>query len=303
MPGGTALTPSPPDTEERPVVTLLPPVVQAEALPQGLEGSSIPDGLMVDRGGHLVRSLRVRDVFDYFLAAGNERSLEQIDAMVEAHLVSRLKAPALGEARDLWNRYRDYLARAQAHMQRISGVAASGNGEWRRFLEERSLLRRRMLPDVADLWFASEEAAERLQIEQLDILNNRSISAAERIAAIEAIQMRDPVHRQAVRDGGQLAAIGDLVDRMRAQGASPAAIADAVAARSGDQAAARVRDWVQRDMAWETRYARYRSASQQLAGSGVSGAALDSRMAELRTQYFPNPAERLRAQGRDRSKI
>lgn len=194
--------------------------------------------MQVDSAGHLLRSRCARDVFDYFLAAANERSQAQINAMVHDHIAARLQPPAQQEAIELWERYLRY----RQAVSRLNGygVGQQNLARTKEFLAQRLALRKQVLQDVALTWFGTEEAADQEQMERLEIMADQSLTPQQRKDRLTALDAKSTMVQQATTAGAQVASLGQLADNMRKQGSTPKEIGAAVAARGDPQTGARI---------------------------------------------------------------
>ncbi|MBN3768079.1 lipase secretion chaperone [Burkholderia sp. Se-20378] len=210
-----------------------PASVSAPLLP----GVTVPDGLRADRDGHLVKDGRVRDVFDYYLSAGDTRTHAQIDAAVRARIAAMLHAPAGSEAIDLWTRYLGYLGALKHDMQTAgladgaapAGMSAADIERIGRVLTARAALQRQWLPDVALTWFGQADQDDRRQLQALRVVADRSLSDSERSARLAALDADDPVARAAREAGASVQALSIAMARTRDAQASPGAASEALA--------------------------------------------------------------------------
>ncbi|VWB42727.1 lipase chaperone [Burkholderia lata] len=210
-----------------------PASVSAPMLP----GVTVPDGLRADRDGHLVKDGRVRDVFDYYLSAGNTRTQARIDAAVRGRIAAMLHAPADGEAIDLWTRYLGYLGALKDDMQTAGladgaapvGMSAADIERIGRVLTARAALQRQWLPDVALTWFGQADQDDRRQLQALRVVADRSLSDSERSAGLAALDADDPVARAAREAGASVQALSIAMARTRDAQASPGAASEALA--------------------------------------------------------------------------
>ncbi|MCX4160976.1 MULTISPECIES: lipase secretion chaperone [Paraburkholderia] len=262
-----------------------------------LDGTTVPDGLKADASGHLIKSRRVRDVFDYFLVESGEASAQRIDAAVVARIDEQLGGMAREEGVDLWQRY----ARYRVALRALAGTMERTNPDsLTHILEQRVALRAQFLPDVAQAWFADEEQADRDQLERMSAMADPSLTDQQRSERLAAIDARDPTLMKARDAGADVTALSQLVTKLQQAHASPDEIGAAVAASSDAETGARVARQVAQDADWSARYASYRAALQAITPStGGASSGQDTQLDQLRSQYFPIPAEAMRAAALD----
>ncbi|MEQ5839478.1 lipase chaperone [Paraburkholderia acidicola] len=262
-----------------------------------LDGTTVPDGLKADASGHLIKSRRVRDVFDYFLVESGEASAQQIDAAVVARIDGQLSGVARKEAVDLWHRYSRYRVALRA----LAGTLQRTNPDsLTQILQQRLALRAQFLPDVAQAWFGDEEQADRDQLDRMSAMADPSLTVQQRSERLTAIDARDPTLMKARDAGADVTALSQIVAKLQRAHASPDEIGAAVAASSDPETGARVAKQAAQDADWSARYATYRAALQAIAPStGGASAGQDAQLENLRSQYFPIPAEAMRAAALD----
>ncbi|WP_157915123.1 lipase secretion chaperone [Paraburkholderia acidicola] len=266
-----------------------------------LSGTTPPDGLRADADGHLIKSRRVRDVFDYFLIEVGETSMKQVDDAVRAYIEKRLNDPARQEAIDLWTRYRHYR---EAEQKMTASLTDSSNqsslDRMQLMLAQRTRLREQILPDVASSWYHDEEQADLDQMERMQIGADNSLTPQQRQARLAAIDSRDPTLMKAQAAGNQINTLSQLVSTMQKANSTPEEIGAAVAAQSDPETAQRLQQSLQQEADWSARYTSYQTEREAIIDS-TSGNATEraAQIAQVRERYFPNPAEALRAQARD----
>lgn len=154
-------------------------------MPASLAGTSVPGGWdKTDANGSLVPTPQLRQLFEYYLAALGEETLPQLVARIEQAL-ARLEEPARSEALDTLGDYLDYKL-ALGDLEATYGHDATTNAEdmQRRMAEIRALRRTWMDAQTADAFFATDEAVDQFQVEQLRIRTDPSLSEKEREQAL-----------------------------------------------------------------------------------------------------------------------
>jgi len=288
-----------PSTETAPsdLVGQSRPVPVPERMPSSLAGTSVPGGwAQVDAAGDLVPTSALRQMFEYYLSALGEESLEQLVARIERTLLA-LSEPARSQAMETLGAYLDYklaISDLEAGYGSPSELEAT---EMRRRMEEIQALRRTWLDSAtAEAFFARDEAIDRFQVEKLRISQDASLSEAQRQRALEQAEeaLPEPL-RKARRETRRFAdyeqARLDFAD-------DPEALRDWRQKAFGAETAKRLEALEQEQARWDRRWQTYSDARDALLSSGLAGPELQGAIEHLRNQHF-SEVERVRAQALD----
>lgn len=273
------------------------PVPVPESMPGSLAGTSVPGGwAQVDAAGDLVPTLALRQMFEYYLSALGEESLEQLVARIEQTLLA-LSEPARTQAMDTLGAYLDYKLAISDLDAGYGGRSELEATEMRRRMEEIQALRRTWLDSAtADAFFAHDEAIDRFQVEKLRIGQDEALSDDQRQRALEEAEQTLPEPmRKARRETRRFAdyeqARLDLAD-------DPEALRDWRQKAFGAEAAQRLEALEQEQANWNRRWQAYSEARADLLSSGLAGPELQGAIDHLRNQHF-SEVERVRAQALD----
>ncbi|KVH55948.1 lipase chaperone [Burkholderia sp. MSMB1072] len=278
-----------------------PPAVQSNAgLPPSLAGSSAPR-LPLDAGGHLAKSRAVRDFFDYCLSAQSDLSTSALDAFVVREIAAQLDGTvAQAEALDVWHRYRAYLD-ALATLRDAGAADKSDLGALQLALDQRASIAYRTLGDWSQPFFGAEQWRQRYDLARLKIVQDRSLTDAQKAERLAALEQQMPADERAAqqRVDRQRAAI-DQIAQLQKSGATPDAMRAQLTQTLGPEAAARVAQMQQDDASWQSRYADYAAQRAQIESAGLSPQDRDAQIAALRQRVFTKPGEAVRAASLDR---
>ncbi|WP_269506388.1 lipase secretion chaperone, partial [Burkholderia sp. IMCC1007] len=269
-------------------------------LPSPLAGSSAPR-LPLDAGGHLAKSRAVRDFFDYCLTARSDLSAAALDALVVREIAAQLDGTvAQPEALDVWRRYRTYLD-ALAKLPDAGAVDKSDLGALQLALDQRASLAYRTLGDWSEPFFGAEQWRQRYDLARLKIMQDRTLTDAQKAERLAALAQQIPADERAARQriDQQRAAI-DQIAQLQKSGATPDAMRAQLTQTLGPEAAARVAQMQQDDASWQRRYADYAAQRAQIDAAGLSPQDRDAQIAALRQRVFTKPGEALRAASLDR---
>ncbi|MBL3555886.1 MULTISPECIES: lipase secretion chaperone [Marinobacter] len=274
-----------------------PGVAIPDALPASLEGTSVPGGWAeTDSNGSLVPTPQLRQLFEYYLAALGEETLPQLVARIEQAL-ARLQEPARSEAMAILGNYLDYkLAVGELETSYANAGASSPEEMQQQMAEIRALRRAWMDAQTAEAFFASDEALDRFQVEQLRIRTDDSLSDDEREQALARAEgaLPEPI-REARRETRKFTdyhkARSELAD-------DPEALSDWRKAHFGEQAARRLEQAEAEQQAWDNKWQAYSEELAEIESLGVAGPEREAAIDALRDHYFEG-AEKLRAEALD----
>ena len=273
------------------------PVPVPESMPGSLAGTSVPGGwAQVDAAGDLVPTLALRQMFEYYLSALGEESLEQLVARIEQTLLA-LSEPARTQAMDTLGAYLDYKLAISDLDAGYGGRSELEATEMRRRMEEIQALRRTWLDSAtADAFFAHDEAIDRFQVEKPRIGQDEALSDEQRQRALEEAEQALPepmrkARRETRRFANYEQARLDLAD-------DPEALRDWRQKAFGAEAAQRLEALEQEQANWNRRWQAYSEARADLLSSGLAGPELQGAIDHLRNQHF-SEVERVRAQALD----
>ncbi|NMT62465.1 lipase [Marinobacter orientalis] len=272
-------------------------VVVPEELPASLAGTSLPDGwARTDSGGSLVATPQLRQLFEYYLAALGEETLAQLVARIEQAL-GRLAEPARSEALAILGDYLDYkLALGDLEASHGNSATLDADEMQRKMAEIRALRRNWMDAQTADAFFATDEALDRFQIEQLRIRTASSLSGEERKQALARAEQALPAPvRQARQDTRK------FVDYQRARAEfadDPESLHAWREERFGDEAARQLEQVEAGQRAWDNKWQAYSNELSALEELGLAGPEREAAIDSLRDDYFEG-TEKLRAEALD----
>ncbi|RKF39474.1 lipase chaperone [Paraburkholderia fungorum] len=278
-------------------------------LPASLDGSS-PPRLPTDGRGHLARTRAVRDFFDYFLTTQNEISAATLDALVHRQIAAQLDGtPAADEALSVWQRYNAYLkalaqlpesAPAQSQGQNQSGAKLNFDA-LQLSLDQRDALGARLMGEWNEPFFGAESQQQHTDLARLRIASDSTLSDAQKAARLAALDAALPPEIRAAHERAhQQQAALDAIAQAQKQGGSLDAMRAQITQTLGPEAAQRVVQMQQADDAWQSRYADYANQRAQIDRQDLPPQQRDAQIAQLRQQFFSNPADAMRAASLDR---
>ena len=273
------------------------PKVSAEPnlfpLVRSLEGTR-PDGdLAVAADDTLVPDASLLRLFDYYLSATGEKTLDAIRAEIENELERQLKPGAAAEAKRLLARYLDYKSALVELEQDKQLAGASGAALRARMNAMRKVRDRFFSAKENQAMFGFDDAYDMDAVGRLEISQNGSLSEAEKrkmLAELDAAL--PPALREAREAPLKVVRMEEAVTKLRAQGASDDEIYRMRAATFSPEAAARLAELDRDEAAWSSRIAAYLAERGQLLNSGRTDADRQAALLQLRQARFSEDEQR-----------
>lgn len=169
----------------------VPDVVFAR-LPKSLKGAPLPQLLDLEENGALVINEKIKKLFDYFLSAIGEESLEMIVARIK-HQLRQLPASANVQAQEILEGYLKYRNELAAIMAQANGEVGQRSFDQIALLREQIADARQALfaPDVLEVFFAKQDQYDNYMYARQK-LEKSDLTLAERAAAVELLNASTP---------------------------------------------------------------------------------------------------------------
>lgn len=276
-------------------------------LPHSLQGAGSPDDLDIDADGNLVINIKIRNLFDFYLSAIGEETLEELVARIKLDL-SQLPPKAEARALDILEGYLGYKDAVDAFISTQANyskpmlgrpsVAEIRQREKEALADKKQLrsLRSGFLdPETSEAFYGVEDRHDAYIEKMDDIRLDQEMSKEEKIERQkEALQdMPEWFQEQELRRISR-ARLNDL-DRAAMR---PEEYATKRLEIVGPAAAARLQSLDERRSAWSSRkevYAKNRQDLEELWG-GTESANYQQALEKLQKDSF-SPAELLRLEG------
>jgi len=243
----------------------IPPGDQPPPFAPSMRGTK-PDGHLTLAAEGLRLNMELLYLFDYYLSAQGERTLQQVIEGIRAELRAQLRASpkAIAQAEDLLSRYIEYkkdlfvLERSESEANPAASSTSTGLAHR---LERLQFIRRQHFsPAEVDAFFALDEQRDADTVARLRIAEDKGLGADERrarYAQLDAAMLRRlledrqaPLHVQTVEQA---------VSQMRAKGANEQEVYQFRAQRFSPDAAHRLQALEQEQLQWAARMAQYQA--------------------------------------------
>jgi lipase chaperone LimK len=272
-------------------------VVIPQQLPDSLSGTSVPHGWdKTDANGALMPTPQLRQLFEHYLAALGEETLEQLIARIEWSL-STLQEPARSQAMNILGSYLDYkleLGEMEAAAGEVTSMSPDAVAS--QLARIRALRRQWLDAETTQAFFALEEAVDQYQLARMRIRADDSLSAEARERQSQEAEQALP---EPVREARQRTRrFSEYQQIQQTLADDPQALQAWRADAFGAEAAERLAQVEADQQAWEQRWQAYRQAKAELEKLGLAGPEREAAINRLRQQRFTG-AEIYRAEALD----
>ena len=200
----------------------------------------------------------LKRLFDYYLSAVGEQSIEAITAHIRGELQRRLPAAQAQRAQRLLGLY---IAFKRELVDLDAKPELAGNGVQairKRMLAQQDLRARYFSADETQGMFGFEDAYDMDAVARLEVSQNPALSALEKKQQLAALDAAMPANLRAERDATSVVVrVEQQAQELRAKGASEDDIYRMRAKEFDPQAAARLADVDREEAAWKARIQRY----------------------------------------------
>ena len=268
-----------------------------EQLPASLAGTSVPDGwARTDRLGNLIPTPHLRQLFEYFLSALGEESLQQLVARIESAL-SVLDEPARSQALATLGNYLDYKLAVSELEKSYGDMSGADAGELQRRMMEIQNLRRAWLDaDMAEAFFADDEMIDRFQMEKLRIASDDRLTETQKADALRRAESTLPEPLRKARE--ETRRFADY-EKVRQELAGDPGALDAWRQEAfGEAAAGRLARLEEEQKDWDRRWQAYSKERDRLLASGLAEPERQQALERLRASHF-SETEQVRAEALD----
>lgn len=239
-----------------------------------------------DPWGRLLYSPDLKDLFDHFLSmAGTREQIHHARDKLEAHIATlALDQGLAADVLSAFDRYVDYLNAAE----QMAGNAEP-DGDLIRSLQLLADLRRSVLGrDMADAFFAVEEAREHYLAEYQQIVADTALSRSDRSHQLEMLEHTLPADiQQARRNATAVIRLREEATELRLAGADDNVILYLREQAFGHEAAVRLQTLDQQRADWQARLRSYQAQRDALMDNpGLADQDRTRMLTDLRMQYF-----------------
>ncbi|GAA6150786.1 lipase secretion chaperone [Pseudoteredinibacter isoporae] len=268
-------------------------------LPKSMMGTEINGRLRFDEQANLINEYANRSLFDQLLSLQGEWSLSKIKTwLFDFALIAaeHTGTPQVGaeQVMQAFERYLSYLKAADALYSESVSSAPEFSGD--SFSELYQLRRSILGEEVADVYFAGEEAYTKGQLELAEIRKDDRLSDKERLRKLNEWSASQSTYTaQAMREKARRDDLRSKVEQMRQSGASSEEIFSVRAQEFGVEAAERLASMDVARESWQGTVDSFRDEVTRIRQSGSTDEAKNQMIDDLLSNYEAAEQRRLRA--------
>jgi lipase chaperone LimK len=267
------------------------------------DGTAIDGGVLLDAAGNVVPASGLRRLFEYFLTGLGRDDIAGLRARLALALHERgMAAAAVAQTLALFDRYVEYRRVLSDLPTPPAGLLASDPESFRAAFEERYALRRQILgAELADAFFARDEAEDRFVMEGLALSRRQDLSEWQRQQQLALLEQQLPDDIRAAREQSRMAIVlQERTEQLRQANASEAEILRMREELLGPVAAGRLATLDEARSQWQQRLDAYRRERDHIVtAAGLSEADKQAAVDALIEQRF-NAQEARRVRALDR---
>jgi lipase chaperone LimK len=254
-------------------------------LSSSLRGTAEDGEARFDADGRLLLDSGLRRLFDYYLSLIGEREATQIRDSLQQSLLARLSAAQVDQIMRSYDRYVAFLQSAQ--QSDISGIT----DPQKKLLALKQLRREKLGGEMAEGFFAEEEALAELTLQRMAIANDAALNAEQKAQALAAL---DAGHQYTQRGSAEISDLVALQNQqlLNANASEQERFAEREA-QWGKEAAQRLAQLDDERDTWNRRLDEYQQARARIeSDSRLNAQARSQAVAQLRSRMFNETEQR-----------
>ncbi|MES2949413.1 MAG: lipase secretion chaperone [Pseudomonadota bacterium] len=258
-----------------------------DTLPDG-NLQSTPSGAAAGASGMLPYG-ELKRLFDYYLSAVGEQSVETITLQIRNELDRKLPLAQAKKAQRLLGLYIEFkreLVRVESQPQLAGNSLTAVRG---RLLAMQDLRSRYFSVEETQGMFGFEDAYDMDAVARLEVSQNPALNAQQKKQQLAALDAAMPENLRKERDATSVVVrVEQQANDMRAKGASEDDIYRMRAKEFDPQAASRLAEVDRDELAWKGRITRYQEERSKLlkTQSNASESERESSLAQLKQSLF-----------------
>lgn len=261
-------------------------------LPPSFVGTQVDGEFHVDAAGNLLISDDIRRIFDYFLSAIGEETIQASVKRLQGYITSQLQSPAREQALALLDQYLDYKKQL-VQLERDLPQLASLDAMQQREQAVQALRASIFTAEVHQAFFSGEESYNQFTLQRLAIRHDQRLNDQQKAEALDQLRANLPEQLQDAVIPQMQTELRQQTIALQAQGGSAEQIQQLRLQLVGAEATVRLNELDQRRQQWNTRLSDYRQEKARIEASGLSDSDKESALQEVAEERF-NEQERLR---------
>ncbi|MBF0453022.1 MAG: hypothetical protein HQK75_20135 [Candidatus Magnetomorum sp.] len=230
-------------------------------LPQCLQGTDIDGELLLDANGKLIVNQGLRNLFEYFISAKPEESIEIILGRIREYIQNQIPDEPAQRAISILESYIAYKKKLEEveSPEGLQGEALGTMDAIKDALANRMLLRRQfMSSDVVMAFYEDEEKYDQFNLQLIDIKQNSVLSPEAKEQQIIEIEEILPESIRLMRqEDRQREKLNQQIEEMRKQGKTDKDVYELRKKELGQEAADRWQKLEQESKVWDSKIDTY----------------------------------------------
>ena len=268
-------------------------------LPESLRGTTLDNSLRVDDKGHLIISIDLKDLFDYFLSTITEEDLDTILLRINEYLEHHLQEPALSESKAILAQYIEFkyslisleeeMGDELAQMSQQDKVNGGYLSFLKKQMDQRNALRSQYLDlNVYEAFYEDEQRYDEYTYSKLLVSSDTSLSASEQFDKITELQSTLPEDvRKSIRNTQITDELKIRTEQLLLSGGDQEQVRELRREMFGDAAVQRFDKLDQQRAQWTSRVDSYLSQRNEILNSqGLPEGELNVQIDDLRASLF-----------------
>lgn len=273
-------------------------------LPKSLKGTIVPVYFLIDDAGHLIVTLSIKTLIEYFLSTIGEESYDVVIERMYELISGQLQEPARSEAIaviDQYIAYKQSLVELERHLAADVKLSGKASDYQLMFNVRRDARIKYLSQEVYDAFFSDEDKEDQYTAQMLELRANKSLSVEEqaiRQKELEAL-LPEKEQKQKQKERDRLL-LKTRISEARNAGASEEYVFQLRSEVYGYEAAERFAAADKAAAVWDQRFQEYRQQRQAILDSrGLSNDDIKQQMEVLKSRLF-NKQEKIRISTLDR---
>lgn len=267
------------------------PPESTKQLPTSLRNTPMPEHLDVNQDGSLFINKKILHLFEFYLSAIGEESLELVITRIKSNLKEQLTAQALDEALHILEGYLQYRNEITALKHEYNQAFSNNEYSLEYVINTRNELieaRWRFLPkDVITAFFEQEDEYENYMLSLATIARDNSLSKEQKTSAISLLNTQTPswlIEQQ--NTANQLNKYRQQFRELLSQGASDSELRILREQEFSSEVSDRLSNLDTQRLQWQQRLSEYRVELVTILAIESDPKAQQVLIDELRSQHF-----------------
>jgi lipase chaperone LimK len=243
-----------------------------KAIPKSLQGIDLNIALPLDRNGNLIVGMELKDLFELYLSAKGEESLDDILLRIQNALAQQLTSPALEQGYGALKRFIEYkveLANLEQQQRNENLSELESIRQQKQILA--TLQQKYFTPIEGEALFLAETEYDAFMLEHLTIQQNKQLTSVEKQQQVEALEASLPEDIRAGRKSAMAPGkIYQQTEAMKSEGKTSAEIYQMRAQSLGEEAATALAQLDKQRDQWQQRLGTFNTTYDSISASGLS---------------------------------